>query len=211
MAFWHFDIWPFWHFGILTFWRFDILLLLHLGIFTFWHFDSLTLWHFDILEFWLPRGPQRFKMVLLSSEMVPLSSKMARRGSKTRPQTGGSFAGRSRVARGSAGRSRVADFSSRSGKTRVAGRPATKYILLYLSSAWPPTRADPRRGGQKKSVLGVYRGKGGCEFCIHQTEKLSVRHSGNSGCSPSAKTAFRKTVATTNDGEQRKTTTTDDD
>lgn len=110
-------------------------------------------------------------MVLLSSEMVPLNSKMARRGSKTRPQTGGSFAGRSRVARGSAGRSRVADFSSRSGKTRVAGRPATGYILLYLSNR---VATDPRRptlGCPKKSVLGVYGGKGGFEFLIHQTEK----------------------------------------
>ena len=102
---------------------------------------------------------------------------MVCRAAKTRPQTGGSFAGRSRVARGSAGRSRVADFSSRSGKTRVAGRPATGYILLYLRSGWPPTRADPRRGAQKKSVLGVYGGKGGFELFIHQTEKLSVRHS----------------------------------
>ena len=79
----------------------------------------------------ITRGPLGFKMVLLSSEMVPLSSKMARRGSKTRPQTGGSFAGRSRVARGSAGRSRVADFSSRSGNSRVADPPGFGYILLY--------------------------------------------------------------------------------
>ena len=83
-------------------------------------------------------------MVLLSSKMVPLSSKMARRGSKTRPQTGGSFAGRSRVARGSVGRSRVAYFSSRSGNSRVADPTRFEHIQLESLTEWPPTRVDPR-------------------------------------------------------------------
>ena len=88
-------------------------------------------------------------MASLSSKFVIQSSKMHRRGPKISPRASGLTVGRSWVARGSMGRSRVADFSSRSGKTRVAGRPATKYILLYLTSGWPPTRADPRRGAQK--------------------------------------------------------------
>ena len=54
--------------------------------------------------------------------------------------------GRSWVARGSVGRSRVAYFSSRSGNSRVADPPGFGYILLYSITGWPPTRADPRQG-----------------------------------------------------------------
>ena len=63
---------------------------------------------------------ERFEMTSLSSKFVIQSSKMNRRGPKISPQAGGLTVGRSWVARGSVGRSRVADFSSRSGNSRVA-------------------------------------------------------------------------------------------
>ena len=99
-------------------------------------------------------------MTPLSSKLVPQNSKMRRRGSKISPRAGGLTVGRSWVARGSVGRSRVAYFSSRSGNSRVADPPGFEYIQLYSLTGWPPTRADPRQGA-KKSVLGVYGGKGG--------------------------------------------------
>ena len=98
-------------------------------------------------------------MTPLSSKLVSQNSKMRRRGSKISPRAGGLTVGRSWVARGSVGRSRVAYFSSRSGNTRVADPHRFEYIQWSLT-VWPPTRADPRQGA-KKSVLGVYGGKGG--------------------------------------------------
>ena len=120
----------------------------------------------------------------------------------------------SRVARGSLVGRRVARGSLILAPVREKrgsrGDPLLNiYYYTLLAGGLRP--APTHAGVPKKSVLGVYGGKGGFEILIPQTEKLSVRHSGNSGCSPSAKTAFGKTVATTNDGEQRKTTTTDDD
>ena len=72
----------------------------------------------------------RSKCRPLSSKLVPQNSKMRRRGSRKSPRPGGSIVGRSWVARGSVGRSRVADFSSRSGNTRVVGPPVFEYIQL---------------------------------------------------------------------------------
>jgi len=84
--------------------------------------------------------------------------------------------GRSWVARGSVGRSRVAYFSSRSGNSRVADPHRFEYILLYSNTVWPAARADPRWGVKKNRARSL-RGGGGFEMLIPQTEKLSVRHS----------------------------------
>ena len=83
------------------------------------------------LQNYAPWVAQRFEMTPLSSKLVPQNSKMRRRGSKISPQAGGLTVGRSWVARGSVGRSRVAYFSSRSGNSRVADPPGFEYILLY--------------------------------------------------------------------------------
>ena len=69
-------------------------------------------------------------MTPLSSKLVPQNSKMRRQGSKISPRAGGLTVGRSWVARGSVGRSRVAYFSSRSGNSRVADPPGFEYIQL---------------------------------------------------------------------------------
>ena len=74
---------------------------------------------------------ERFERAFLSSKFVIQSSKMHRRGPKISARAGGLTVGRSWVARGSMGRSRVADFSSRSGNSRVADPPGFEYILLY--------------------------------------------------------------------------------
>ena len=103
------------------------------------------------LQNYAPLVAQRFEMTPLSSKLVPQNSKMRRRGSKISPRAGGLTVGRSWVARGSVGRSRVAYSSSRSGNTRVADPHRFEYIQLYSLTVWPPTRADPRRGAPKKS------------------------------------------------------------
>ena len=89
------------------------------------------------------------------------------------------------VARGSMGRSRVADFSSRSGNSRVGDPHRFGYIPLYSITVWPATRADPRRGAQKIRARSL-RGERGFE--VRRKHFLFENSKGDN-----SKTMFSKT------------------